>query len=57
MFRRDLIEIRREAEESSYEGLKEAIDAVNRCRERIRANVSFSLALELLMMTLRDDIG
>lgn len=57
IFRRDLIEIRREAEESSYEGLKEAIDAVNRCRERLRANVSFSLALELLMMTLRDDIG
>ncbi len=57
VFRQDLIEIRREAEESSYEGLKEAIDAVNRCRERLRANVSFSLALELLMMTLRDDIG
>jgi len=57
VFRKDLIEIRREAEESSYEGLKEAIDAVNRCRDRLRANVSFPLALELLMMTLRDDIG
>ena len=56
VFRRELAEIKREATICSYEGLEDMIEAVNKAGVRIRANVNFDLTVELLFLTIADNI-
>ena len=57
VFRRELVEIRRESAESSYEGLDKILKAVERARTRLRANVNFDLTMELLFMTIAEHLS
>ena len=42
-------------QKSSYEGLEEMIQAVDRSRARLKANVNFDLVLELLLLTIKEN--
>ena len=56
VFRRELTEISREASVSSYEGIQEILDAIEKAKARLRANVNFDLTLELLFLTIQEDL-
>ncbi len=57
VFRREILTIRSEATGSSYEGLEEIIDAVQKAKLRLHANVSFDLTMELLYLTIRENLN
>lgn len=57
IFRNEVSEIRRESSACSYEGLEEIINAVGKAKARLRANVNFELAVELLVLTIRDNLS
>ena len=55
VFRRQLNDIKMRASQSSYEGLEEILDAIEKVRTRLSANVNFELTLELLLLTIREN--
>jgi DNA polymerase-3 subunit delta' len=55
IFSREISAIRAQATASSYEGLQEILEAVDKCAARLRANVSFELALELLLSCIKEN--
>ena len=56
IFKNELRAVQAQASGSSYEGIQEVIDAIERAKERLRANVNFDLVMELLFLTIRDNI-
>ncbi len=52
IFREQHRHIRKRAEVSSYEGLQNILDAIDKTRTRLAANVNAELALELLFMNI-----
>lgn len=57
IFREEAYEIRRQSEKCSYAGLQHILDAIDTADRRIRANVNFDLTMELLAMTIKENIG
>ena len=55
IFSNEISAIRAQASGSSYEGLQEILDAINRCQTRLGANVNFELALELMLFTIKEN--
>ena len=55
IFQEEIGTIRDQAAGSSYEGLQEILDAIDKCRVRLNANVNFDLAVELLMLTIKEN--
>ena len=55
VFRRQLNDIKMRASQSSYEGLEEILDAIEKVRSRLNANVNFELTMELLLLTIREN--
>lgn len=55
IFAREISTIRAQASTASYEGLKEILDAIDRFRVRLRANVNFELAAELMLLTIKEN--
>lgn len=55
-FKEEISEIRRQSDVASYEGLEHIIDAISNAKKRIRANVNFEMAMELLLLTIRDEM-
>ena len=47
-------EIAKQAENSSYEGLNNIIEAIENARRRIRANVNMDMTLELLLLNIKN---
>lgn len=54
VFKHELNEISREAKARSYENLEEILDALEKTKVRLQANVNVELALELLFLTIRE---
>lgn len=54
IFREEIGAIQDRAETSSYEGLQKILEAINTAEERLRANVSFELTLELLFLSIKE---
>ncbi len=48
--------IRRYADKVSFEGLEEILQALERARDRLHANVNFDLTMEMLILTVRDKL-
>ena len=46
--------IREQASQRSYENLEKILDALEKTKVRLRANVNTELALELLFLTIRE---
>ena len=55
VFSEELISIREKARHSSYEGLEHIIKALEKTKIRLNANVNFDMALELLLLTMKEN--
>ena len=55
VFKDQLNYIKERASHSSYEGIEDIINAVEKAKERLHANVNFDLVMELLFMTIREN--
>lgn len=55
IFSDELNSIRKKAKESSYEGLECIIKALEKAKIRLNANVNFDMAMELLLLTMKEN--
>ena len=55
VFRRQLDMIKKRASQSSYEGLQEILNAIEKVKTRLKSNVNFELSIELLLLTIREN--
>lgn len=54
VFKQEINFIREQARERSYENIEKILGAIDKTRVRLRANVNFELALELLFLTIKE---
>ena len=55
VFKEEINSIKERAALSSYEGLERILEAIHTADSRLRANVNFDLAMELLFLTIREN--
>ncbi len=55
VFREEIQALRRVAQRSSYEGIESVIEALEKAKTRLNANVNFDLTMELLMMEIKEN--
>lgn len=55
IFREEIQYIRKVADRSTYEGIEQIIDALDKSKQRLSANVNFDLTMELLMLTIKEN--
>lgn len=55
IFREEIQYIRKVADRSSYEGIEKILDALDKAKARLAANVSFDLTMELLLLTIQEN--
>ena len=55
VYKDDLSIIRKVARRSSYEGIEEVLGAITKAKERLRANVTFEVAMELLFAVIQEN--
>lgn len=55
VFKDELANIIKDADKSTYEGIEIIIDALEKCKQRVRANVNLELSMELLLMTIKEN--
>lgn len=55
VFREELSSIRRVASRSSYEGIESVLEALEKAKRRLDANVNFELTMELLMLEIKEN--
>lgn len=56
IFKDELTLIKKQAEKSSYEGLEEIINSMDKAKVRLKSNVNFDLTMELMFLTMKDNI-
>lgn len=54
-FKDEMKYIKRQADESSYEGIGKVIEAIDVAKSRLNANVNFELTMELLLLTIKEN--
>lgn len=47
--------IKEKASKSSYEGIETILEAIEKAKQRLKANVNFDLVMELLLLTLKEN--
>lgn len=55
IFKEEIQYIRRVADKSTYEGIEKIIDALEKSKQRLSANVNFDLTMELLLLTIKEN--
>ena len=55
LFREESSHISKEAQRRSYEKIEEILQAFEKAKFRLKANVSFEVALELMLLTMKDN--
>lgn len=55
VFREEIQALRRVAQRSSYEGIEKVIEALEKAKNRLSANVNFDLTMELLLLTIKEN--
>lgn len=55
VFREEIYHIKKAASQSSYAGIEEVLKALDKAKQRMRANVNFELLMELLLMTMKEN--
>lgn len=55
IFREEIQYIRKVADRSTYEGIEKIIDALEKSKQRLNANVNFDLTMELLLLTIKEN--
>lgn len=56
IFREEVSVLQKYANQSSYEGLECIITAIDKVKIRLRANVNFELAIELMLLTIKENL-
>ena len=54
IFKDELQYIRKVADKSTYEGIETIIQAIEKAKARLRANVNFDLTMEMLLLTIKE---
>lgn len=55
IFREEIKYIRKVADKSTYEGIEKIIEALEKSKQRLNANVNFDLTMELLLLTIKEN--
>ena len=55
IFREEIQYIRKVADQSAYEGIEKILDALEKSKQRLSANVNFDLTMELLLLTIKEN--
>jgi len=55
IFKDEIQYIRKVADKSGYEGIETIIDALEKAKNRLNANVNFDLTLEMLLLTIKEN--
>ncbi|MCR5301195.1 MAG: DNA polymerase III subunit delta [Lachnospiraceae bacterium] len=55
IFRGERDEIIKEANDSSYEGIEGILKILEKTKERLKANVNFEMAMELMLLTIKEN--
>lgn len=55
IFQDEVYNIKKEASHSSYEGIEIILEALEKAKARLRANVNFELVIELLLLTIKEN--
>ncbi len=53
-FKDEILEIKKQADRSTYQGLEAVIEAIGKAKARLQANVNFELTLEMLLLTIKE---
>lgn len=55
IFKDEVYDIKRQAEKSSYNGIETILEALQKAKVRLNANVNFDLVIELLLLTIKEN--
>ncbi|PXV84882.1 DNA polymerase-3 subunit delta' [Lachnotalea glycerini] len=55
VFKDSISDIKKQANERSYNGIENIIDAIDKAKVRLKANVNFELVMELLLLTMKEN--
>ena len=55
IFKDEVYDIKKQAAKRSYEGIEEILQAIEKSRVRLNANVNFDLVIELLLLTIKEN--
>ena len=55
IFKDQVYEIRKQAKTSSYSGIETILESLEKAKARLRANVSFDLVIELLLLKIKEN--
>ena len=55
IYKQEINTIKEQARVRSYEGLEKILEAIDRAKIRLRANVNFETAMQLLFLTIREN--
>ena len=55
IFKEEVYEIKRQVEKHSYAGIENIVNALEKAKIRIRANVNFDLVIELLLLAIKEN--
>ena len=55
IFKEEISYIHKRANKSAYEGIERILNAIDKAKARLNANVNFDLAMELLMLTIKEN--
>lgn len=57
IFQKEVLDIRRLADVSSYEGLNQILGGIETAKQRLHANVNLDLVMELLWLTIKENLN
>jgi DNA polymerase-3 subunit delta' len=55
IFKEEIRTLRDRAAKSSYEGIERIVETIEKTKSRLKANVNFELAMELLLLAIREE--
>ena len=55
VFKEEVYEIKKQAKTSSYSGIETILESLEKAKARLRANVSFDLVIELLLLKIKEN--
>ncbi len=55
IFKDEVYDIKKQASKSSYHGIEKILEALEKAKQRLNANVNFDLVMELLLLTIKEN--
>ncbi len=55
IFKDEAYDIKKQASKSSYHGIEKILEALEKAKQRLNANVNFDLVMELLLLTIKEN--